>query len=309
MPSRCSSLLTLGLACLLLSAQNARAQSKFFDLDSTNTAVKWQLTPQSAVGDDVKTMLAPTYNANNWVKAVVPGATFTSYVDAKLEKDPNFGDNIYQVDKAKYDRDFWYRAQFRVPNANGRTVWLNFEGVNRKGDVYFNGEKLGALDGFMERGHYDITHLIKPKANNVLAVLVHWPGLPIPNRASPTYIPSASWDWMPYVPGLLSGITDDVYLTTSGALTLDDPWIRTLVPNRQSGEVSLQSGVTNHAKTRVSGVLSGVITPGNVRFSQPVNLDAGTIADAEFKPRAIRAIGDCQSETLVAQRLWRAQFV
>ena len=275
MPSRCSSLLTLGLACLLLSAQKARAQSKFFDLDSTNTAVKWQLTPQSAVGENVAALFAADYNSNNWVKAVMPGATFTSYVDAKLEKDPNFGDNIYQVDKAKYDRDFWYRAQFRVPKANGRTVWLNFEGVNRKGDVYFNGEKLGVLDGFMERGHYDITRLIKPKANNVLAVLVHWPGLPIPNRASPTYIPSASWDWMPYVPGLLSGITDDVYLTTSGALTLDDPWIRTLIPNQQTGEISLQTGVTNHAKTRVSGILSGVITPGNVRFSQPVNLDAG----------------------------------
>ena len=86
-------------------------------------------------------------------------------------------------------------------------------------------------------------------------------------------------------------------------------WIRTLVPNQQSGEISLQTGVTNHAATPVSGILSGVIMPGNVRFSQPIELDAGQTQTFEFEPRAVRAVGDCQSEIVVAQRLWRAQFV
>ena len=280
------------LALCLLFCVPARAQQRLFDLNSSNAAVQWKLTPQTAVTDS-KAMMAPAYDAAKWVVARVPGATFVSYVQAGLEKDPNFGDNIYRVDKAKYDRDFWYRAQFRAPVANGRKIWLNFEGVNRKGEVYFNGAALGTLDGFMERGHFDVTDLIKPGAPNVLAVLVHWPGLPIPNRASPTYIPAASWDWMPYVPGLLSGITDDVYLTTSGALTLDDPWIRTLVPNLQTGEISLQTGISNHSQTRVAGVLSGVITPGNVRFSQAVTLGAGqtqtlNLSKAQLAQLAIR---------------------
>ena len=80
---------------------------------------------------------------------------------------------------------------------------------------------------------------------------------------------------MPYVPGLLSGITDDVYLSTSGALTLQDPWLRTALPNLQTAELSLNVDVVNHEKTRVRGVLRGVITPGNVRFSQTVDLEAG----------------------------------
>ncbi|TAN11096.1 MAG: hypothetical protein EPN37_17905 [Chitinophagaceae bacterium] len=102
------------------------------------------------------------YNTAGWVKAVVPGTVFTSYVDAGLEKDPNYGDNIYKVDKSKYYRNFWYRATFTTPAyEEGKKVWLNFEGINRKGIVFFNGIRLGMLDGFMDRGKYDITSLLK----------------------------------------------------------------------------------------------------------------------------------------------------
>ncbi|URM36136.1 hypothetical protein [Flavobacterium anhuiense] len=59
-------------------------------------------------------MFAPNYADSDWVKAVVPGTIFNSYVVSGLEKDPNFGDNIYQVDKSKYDRSFWYRSEFAI---------------------------------------------------------------------------------------------------------------------------------------------------------------------------------------------------
>ena len=55
------------------------------------------------------------YKSQGWVKAIVPGTVFSSYVAAGLEKDPNFGDNIYKVDKKKYDRNFWYRTEFKIP--------------------------------------------------------------------------------------------------------------------------------------------------------------------------------------------------
>ncbi len=270
------------LAASFLIAANAMAQgqnqSNVFNLDSNNSAVKWQVRSQADVGNDVSGLMAPAYDTTGWMSALVPGTVFTAAVAAGAEKDPNFGDNIYRVDKTKYDRDFWYRAQFRVPGAMegdaNRKIWLNFEGVNRKGEVYFNGTKLGLLDGFMQRGKFDITPLVHKGQNNVLAVLVHWPGLPIPNRASPTYISSASWDWMPYVPGLLSGITDDVYLSTSGQVSLVDPWVRTDLPTLSKAEVSLQVGLANHSSQSETGVLSGVIQPGNIKFSQPVSLAA-----------------------------------
>jgi hypothetical protein len=62
-------------------------------------------------------------------------------VAAGLEKDPNFGDNIYKVDKKKYDRNFWYRTEFKVPASfTKEKIWLNFKGINRKAEIYLNGK-------------------------------------------------------------------------------------------------------------------------------------------------------------------------
>ena len=148
-------------------------------------------------------MMTTRYDTRDWVKATVPGTVFGSYVLEGLEPDPNFADNAYKVDKAKYDRNFWYRTEFNSPEVeNGERVWLNFEGVNRKGEIFFNGTRLGLLDGFMHRGNFDITDLLSKNGKNVLAVLVHWVGTPVPNYASPVMcrlgldaLCSRSFDW------------------------------------------------------------------------------------------------------------------
>jgi beta-galactosidase/beta-glucuronidase len=69
---------------------------------------------------------------------------------AGKEKDPNFGDNIYHVDLAKYDRNFWYRTDFDVPAVCRRSrVWLNLDGLNRDADVFVNGHQVGSMHGFL----------------------------------------------------------------------------------------------------------------------------------------------------------------
>lgn len=251
------------------------AQTERISLNSDNQSVQWKVIAQSDVKKASAEILPAGINTSGWVTAVVPGTVFNSYVVAGLEKDPNFGDNIYKVDKKKYDRNFWYRTEFSLPaNYKAEKTWLNFEGINRKGEVFFNDEFVGKLDGFMERGKFDISNLIRKDKPNVLAVLVYWPQAPIPNYASPTYISSASWDWMPYVPGLLMGITDDVYLTSSGPVTINDSWIRTDVASRAKAEISLNIEVNNSSDEEQEGELSGVINPGNITFSQKVRIGA-----------------------------------
>ena len=54
--------------------------------------------------------------------------------------------------------DFWYRTEFTAPpSAPGRRVWLNFDGINWKADVFLNGEKLGRIEGGFMRGRFDVT--------------------------------------------------------------------------------------------------------------------------------------------------------
>lgn len=158
-------------ASLLLCLPLAAAVQKV-SLNSDGRVAAWQLRAQDEV-TDVKAMLGAGYDASGWVAAVVPGAAFTSFVEAGIESDPNFGDNAYKVDRCKYDRNFWYRAEFATKDLPaGARRWICFEGVNRGAEVYFNGARLGSLDGFMDRGMFEVTHLLRQDAApNVLAVL------------------------------------------------------------------------------------------------------------------------------------------
>ncbi|SEW53742.1 discoidin domain-containing protein [Chitinophaga arvensicola] len=275
------------LAGLMLAALAIKAQEKAISLNSSNTAVHWKIKAAPATGLEAG-IHEPGYNDNSWVNGVVPGTVFGAFVEAGLEKDPNFGDNIYQVDKTKYDRDFWYRATFTPVRSEAEKWWLNFEGVNRKAEVYLNGQRIGLLDGFMDRGKFDVTHILRYDQPNVLLLLVHWPGTPIVNYSSPTYISSASWDWMPYVPGLNMGITDDVYLSSSGQVTIVDPWIRTALTDSAHAKLSISMDLDNHSAKMLEGEVSGVIQPGNIRFSKKVKLSGGQSEQVSFQPEIVQ---------------------
>jgi len=272
-PSGLRAGLLLATCFVLFNAERMTAQSTIFSLKSSSPGVEWRITPQAEVGGDSVRMLSPGYNTDDWVRASVPGTVFGSYVDAGKEKDPNYADNIYGVDKSLYDRNFWYRTEFIVPNDSTRErLWLNVTGVNRDADVFLNGKYLGSVKGFMQRGTYDITRLAQRQSKNVLALLVYVPQYPISNGASPTYGSSAGWDWMPCVPGLNMGITGDVSLSMSGVATIVDPWISADLPNSSLANITLRTEVRNHSRSRQRGMLRGVIQPGNVSFSLDLDL-------------------------------------
>lgn len=258
------------------------SQINIVDLASSKSQ-PWYVKAQAESGKDVS---GSTQIPKNWTPAIVPGTVFASFVAAGLEKDPNFGDNINKVERAKYDRSFWYRTNFKIPASyNKNKVWLNFKGVNRKADIYVNGTLLGSLDGFMQRGQFDITDLVKGKSENALAVLVEVPKQPLANIGSPNYVSSAGWDWMPYVPGLNSGITDKVYLSSSGDLTIHDPWIRTALPTNARADVSVALQVKNNSSQDKDGVLKGTIMPGNIEFSQKIRVNAHNVTDIKLSKR------------------------
>ena len=129
---------------------SASAQNRVY-LNSSNPKIDWKVKPQADV-TDISAIQKKSFATNDWIKSTVPGTVFADYVNAGIEKDPNYGDNIYKVDKAKYNRNFWYRTDFNVPaDYTKQKIWLNFKGINRKADIYLNGIKLGSLDGFMQR--------------------------------------------------------------------------------------------------------------------------------------------------------------
>jgi hypothetical protein len=263
----------------------------------------WAVAPQAEVSATGAQLSTVGFAADKWVKATVPGTVLEAYVTAGVEKEPTYGDNAYKIDKKKYDRNFWYRIEFKSPAAftSGR-VWLEFDGINKDADVYLNGKSLGSIHGFVQRGRYDVTDLVRPGSTNALAVLDYFPGETVRNRTdsstSPSYICSCGWDWMPTVPGYNMGIHRSVRLTNTGDVSLVDPWIRTEVPDLSQADVSVQVEVQNHSGAAVNGVLEGVLSPGDGTFSQAVALAPNETKTVKLDPSTVPALH------LARPRLW-----
>ena len=268
----------------------------------------WKVAPQAEVTATGEQISTRGFAAEAWQTAQVPGTVFDSYVLAGKEKDPNFGDNIYQVDLAKYDRNFWYRTDFDVPELyRHRRVWLNLDGVNRDADVFVNGHQVGSMHGFFQRGCFDVTTLVQVGAKNSLAVLDYVPVLSpivqprnrdLENFSSPAFICTRGWDWMPRVPGLDMGIYKDVYLSGTGNVSLRDPWIRTEKASPESADLSVATELQNHSSADVSGQLEGEINPGKITFTQPVTVHAGASQTVTLTSDAVAALH------LTNPRLW-----
>lgn len=226
--------------------------------------------------------VSPNADGSDAVPAVVPGTTFNSYVVAGHEADPNYGDNIHRVDRNKYDRDFYYTLQLPALKVKeGSHVWLCFDGINRYADITLDGQLLGHLDGFMQRGRYDITG----RTGKTLQVRVSIPLKPLANQGAPHYLSSGGWDWMPYVPGLNSGITDKVWLEVRGEGSLIDPWVRTKVPSQTRGEVSITTDVRSDAGEEREYTVRATIEGTDIACEQKVRLSAGETKTVEFTKR------------------------
>ena len=249
----------------------------------------WRIQRDSLVSADGATLSKPGFhlaNAAEWLVATVPGTVLTSYYNAGALPDPNYADNQLAISDSFFYADFWYRNEFVMPPvARGKHAWLNFDGVNWKADVFLNGEKLGRIEGGFMRGRFDITSRVHAGQRNALAVLVEKNATPgsvkektfdNPDKNggalgadNPTYHASIGWDWIPTIRGRDTGIWNNVYLTTTGPVTIEDPFVNSSVG--QGADVSIEATLRNHESEPVTGTLHGHF--GDMAFDEPVNLE------------------------------------
>ena len=256
----------------------------------------WQLFP--ATTENMVVSRDADYVPEDYVEGIVPGTVFAAYVAAGKEKDPNYSDNIYKVDETKYNRTFWYRTVFDKPALlDGQHLQLVLEGTHRSSVVYLNGKRLGTIEGHVLKVRHDITSMLRDK-DNVLSILIKPQVDKVLDRNSsfvnyvcPTYIASHSWDWMPYVPGLNCGITNDVYLETAGGITLRDPWVRTesLSADRSKAVLNFQTSIVNLTSTQKTVQVKATITPGKSILTRDVTVNAGDSIDVSLGQLTVEA--------------------
>ncbi len=231
----------------------------------------------------------PGFNDKDWLPATVPGTVLTSYLNLGAVPDPYYADQRFQVSDAFFTaNDFWYRDTLTVPASyTGRRVWLNFDGINWKADIFVNGTSVGHIAGAFIRGRFDITALVKPGQTCAVAVLIHkvaHPGEKIKQKSltycppnggilgldSPTFVASLGWNWIPTIPGRNIGIWNDVSLSSTGAVSLVDPFVTTdlPLPDVSRADVTLKVDVQNHLAQARQGLLHRKHRHGEILLCQ-----------------------------------------
>jgi len=279
-------------------AQPARALQPDGSLPLARGA--WKLQRASLVTADGAQLSTPGYADKDWMIATVPGTVLTSYLNDGAIADPDFGENQYAISDSFFTADFWYRDEFTAPAATqpGQHYWLNFDGINWKAEVYVNGQHVGRIDGGFMRGKFDVTALIHPGTANALAVCILRnanPGStkdkegPTVNggalgRDNPTYHASAGWDWMSTIRGRDTGIWSNVTLTTSGAVTIENPLVTTTLPlpDTSTADVTIAATLHNIESHAITGALQAKF--GDIVVEQPVTLDASSSKTVQLTP-------------------------
>lgn len=259
----------------------------------------WRLQRASFVNDGGETISKSGYDASAWVVATVPSTVLSSYRNIGAIPEPNFADNIFQISESYFNSDFWYRTEFDVKrDFKMESVSLNFDGINWKAEVYLNGESIGRIDGAFMRGVFDITSRVKEGVNTLAVKIIknaHFGSVKQKNSETtdlnggilgadnPTFHASIGWDWISTIRGRNMGIYNDVYLTTTGAVSLKDPFVQTMLALPDTvATLTPQVTLRNTAKRAVEGVLKGCV--GDIAFEQKVALAAGEERVVCFNP-------------------------
>jgi exo-1,4-beta-D-glucosaminidase len=218
-----------------------------------------------------------------WVPATVPTTVFSALVAAHVYPDPYFGTNLRSAPSVSYPvgfnfsnapmpetspfrKSWWFRTEFKLPaDYRGKTLWLGFDGINFRANVWLNGRQIATSDklaGAWRLFEFDVTAAAMPGGANALAIEIFPPE---PGDLAITFV-----DWNPLPPDKGMGLWRDVSIAATGPVAIRYPVVTTHLNG--SAELSVRSELKNASAEPIEGVLKGTIE--GIRFSQPVKLAA-----------------------------------
>jgi exo-1,4-beta-D-glucosaminidase len=270
----------------------------------------WALQSSVKVEEKAETISSTTFQPKDWLAASLPTTVVAAQVKSGLLPDPSFGMNLRQYPGIGYPIGFnfsnipmppdspyavswWYRKEFRLPTEfSGKTVWLNFLGINYRANIYLNGKQIADqkdVAGAWRTYEFDVTSAVN-FGNNVLAVQV-W--APTDQSLAITFV-----DWNPAPPDKNLGLWREVYLTSSGPVALRYPAVLSKVdsPANSAAHLTVAALLKNATDHTVKGTLKGHIE--KIEFSQSIELAAGESKDVTFSPDQYSQLN------IVNPRLW-----
>jgi exo-1,4-beta-D-glucosaminidase len=298
------------IAFLLLSSVSFAQQAKLAQTSSKlRLADGWMLQSSSKVDQSGETLSKARFQPRGWYPVSVPTTVVSALVKHKILPDPMFGMNLRQFPGVSYPIganfsnlpmppdspylvSWWYRKTFTLPaDYKGKTVWLNFRGINYRANIWLNGKQIAKSDdvaGAWRTYEFNVTGIAKPDLEDVLAVQVF---APTEKDLAITFV-----DWNPAPPDKNMGLWREVFLTVSGPVGLRYPTVISHVDAAGNAQLTVTALLKNASKEPVRGTLKGAID--RIEFAQDVELGAGENKDVTFDA------GKFSQLNLTHPRLW-----
>src|ERR1019366_7812133 len=288
----------LGLVIVLLvGTAAASARKEVADSATVVLRENWLIQPSAEVHADGAAISTAGFPTNGWYPAVAPSTVMSALVEDKVYPDPYTGMNLRSIPGTTYPifedfsiipmpptspfrQSWWYRNEFKLPpDYNGKTIWLGFDGINYRANVWMNGVQIASsekLAGMWRLFQFDVTSAAKPGQSNSLAVEIFPPQ---PHDLAITLV-----DWAPMPPDKEMGIWRDVHITATGPVALRYPAVFSALnlPAADQAQLTVRCELRNTSSRPVEGVLKGNIE--NIEISQPVKLGVGETRVVRFSP-------------------------
>ncbi len=257
----------------------------------------WRVQSSAKVQEKGGALSQRDSQAKDWYPATVPSTVVGTLVENKVYAEPFVGMNLRMIPGCRYpiganfsnlpmpeDSPFrvswWYRKEFPLPASyQGKNIWLHFAGINFRANVWLNGRQVATSEqiaGTFRTYELNIKDAARTGGINTLAVEVFPPQ---PDDLAWTWV-----DWNPMPPDKNMGIFREVFITTSGPVTLRYPQAVTHfdLPSLETAHLTVNAEANNATDHEVEGVLRGTIE--GIRFSQRVKLLPRETKSITFTP-------------------------
>jgi len=257
----------------------------------------WAIQSSAYVHENGPVLSSAGFRPHGWYPATVPSTVINALVHNQVYADPYAGMNLRDIAGTTYPIAFnfsnlsmppespfrhswWYRTEFDVPAAwRGKTVWLKFDAINYRANVWLNGKPIAAaskMAGAWRVFEFDVTRAVEPGRANALAVEVIAPER---DELAITFV-----DWYPQPADKNMGLWRAVRLMATGPVSVRHPQVITKLnlPATDAAQLTVTAELQNASAQPVQGTLKGTIE--QVEFSQPVELAANETRVVRFTP-------------------------
>ena len=233
---------------------------------------------------------SPGFNDSKWPAISVPHTWSTYETTGELHP--------FIASAAESDNPYWwigwgwYRKHFSINSEySGRKVFIEFEGVQKYCKVWLNGNYLGDHKGGYGSFDFDITQLIKPGEDNVLAVAVN-------NQQKDEFKipPMAAGNFNVYG-GIYRDVTlvlkNNLYIPMQGSASHEGgTFVTTPLVSEKEGIVRVQTWVKNDNPQKVNCTLNTSIADATGKIVQVIKttafIDPGQIYTFDQTSKSIK---------------------